>query len=140
MYEHKTYRNRDGNGDGNESSSGDGNWNEDGDGNEDGIKESGEEAKKCKKPHKSCRRDVGSGGDLDEKGKKPRQESVDSVAAEPDNLENGKEAGREAQGTQDLSKNCTSRESVSSLSRLIRTFRNKYNLSPLWTIIASDIE
>ena len=30
-----------------------------------------------------------------------------------------------AQGTMSLSKNCTSRESVSPLSRLIRGFRNK---------------
>ena len=51
--------NRDGSGDGNESSSGDGNGDEDGngDGNEDGIGEGGGEAKKCKKPHKSCRHD-----------------------------------------------------------------------------------
>ena len=32
-----------------------------------------------------------------------------------------------AQGTLCLSKNCTSRESVSPLSRLIRGFRNKYH-------------
>ena len=32
-----------------------------------------------------------------------------------------------AQGTLSLSKNCTSRESVSPLSRLIRGFRNKYH-------------
>ena len=31
------------------------------------------------------------------------------------------------QGTLSLSKNCTSRESVSPLSRLIRGFRNKYH-------------
>ena len=31
------------------------------------------------------------------------------------------------QGTQGSSKNCTSRESVSPLSRLIRGFRNKYH-------------
>ena len=51
--------NGDGSGDGNESSSGDGNGDEGGneDGNEDGIKEGGGEAKKCKKPHKSCKRD-----------------------------------------------------------------------------------
>ena len=35
------------------------------------------------------------------------------------------EAGGGAQGTLSLSKNCTSRESVSPLSRLIRGFRNK---------------
>ena len=38
-----------------------------------------------------------------------------------------KEAGGGAQGTLSLSKNCTSRESVSPLSRLIRGFRNKYH-------------
>ena len=36
-------------------------------------------------------------------------------------------AGGGAQGTPSLSKNCTSRESVSPLSRLIRGFRNKYH-------------
>ena len=50
--------NGDGSGDGNESSSGDGNEDEDGngDGNEGGIGEGRGEAKKLKKPHKSCRR------------------------------------------------------------------------------------
>ena len=63
-------RTQDGNGDGsgygNESSSGDGNGDEDGngEGNEDGIGEGGEEAKKRKKPLKSCRRHVGNGVDL----------------------------------------------------------------------------
>ena len=37
------------------------------------------------------------------------------------------QAGGGAQGTLSLSKNCTSRESVSPLSRLIRGFRNKYH-------------
>ena len=35
--------------------------------------------------------------------------------------------GGGAEGTLSLSKNCTSRESVSPLSRLIRGFRNKYH-------------
>ena len=35
---------------------------------------------------------------------------------------------------------CTSRESVSPLSRLIRGFRNKYHWSPLGRINASGIE
>ena len=56
----------------------------------------------------------------------------------PDNLE--KEAGWGAQGTQGSSKNGTSRESVSPLSRLIRGFRNKYHWSPLGRINASGIE
>ena len=37
------------------------------------------------------------------------------------------EAGGGAQGTQGSSNNCTSRESVSPLSHLIRGFRNKYH-------------
>ena len=69
---------------------------------------------------------MGSGGDLGIKRKILRQERIGSVAADPDNLENSKEAGREAQGTGGLSRECTSRESVSPLSRLIRGFRIKY--------------
>ena len=56
-----------------------------------------------------------------------RKGRVGPVTANPDNLENSKEAGGGAQGAQGLSKNCTSRESVSLLSRLIRGFRNKYH-------------
>ena len=44
-----------------------------------------------------------------------------------DNLGSNKEAGGGAQGAQGPSKICTSRESVSPLSRLIRGFRNKYH-------------
>ena len=40
---------------------------------------------------------------------------------------NNKEAGGGAQGAQVSSKNCTSRESVCPLSRLIKGFRNKYH-------------
>ena len=36
---------------------------------EDGIGEDGRAAKKSKKPHKSCKRHVGNGGDLDGKRK-----------------------------------------------------------------------
>ena len=43
------------------------------------------------------------------------------------NLINTHTHTRGAQGTLSLSKNCTSRESVSPLSRLIRGFRNKYH-------------
>ena len=117
-------------GDGNESNHrGDGNGDEDGngDGNEDGIGKGGRETKKRKKPQKSCRRDVGNGGDLGGKRKKGRQERVGSVAANPGNLKKSKEARGEAQGTQGLSKNGTSRESVSPLSHLIRDFWNKYH-------------
>ena len=62
------------------------------------------------------------------KRKKCRKERAGSVAASSDNLGSYKEAGGGAQGAQQgSSKICTSRESVSPLSRLIRGFRNKYN-------------
>ena len=116
---------QDGNGNGseggNESSSGDG------DGIEDGIGEGGGEGTKPNKSHKICRRDEGNEGDLGVKIKKPRQEGVGSVAADPDNLENSKKAGREARGTQGLGKNYLSTESVPPLSRLIRGVRNEYH-------------
>ena len=83
--------------------------------------------KKRKKPQNSCRRRAGNGGDTGGKRKKCRKERVGSVAANPDNLESNKEAGGGAQGAQGSSKICTSRESVSALSRLIRGFRNKYH-------------
>ena len=118
--------NGDGNGDGSEDCSGDGNG--DGDnGNENRIGKGGSEAKKRKKPQNSCRRRAGNGGDMGGKRKKCRKERVGSVAANPDNLGSNKEAGGGAQGAQGLSKICTSRESVSPLSRLIRGFRNKYH-------------
>ena len=44
-----------------------------------------------------------------EREKKRGQRRISSVAADPDNLQNSKEGGGEAQGTQDLSKNCTSK-------------------------------
>ena len=89
--------------------------------------EVGREVKKLKKPHKSCKCHVGSGGDLGGKRKTCRKERFGPLAANPDNLENNKETGGGAHGTQDLSKNCTSRESVSPLPRLITGFRNKYH-------------
>ena len=115
--------NEDGSGDGNDSNSGHGDA--DGIGNEDGIGESGGEAKKRKKPHK--RRDMGNGGDLSRKRKNVDNKGLAAVAADPDNLKDGKEAGGETQGTLGLSKNCSSKESVSPLSRLIRGFRSKNN-------------
>ena len=126
--------NGDGNGDGNEDCSGD----ESGDGdngNENRIGEGGREAKKRKKPQNSCRYRAGNGGDMGGKRKKCRKERVGSVAANPDNLGSNKEAEGGAQGAQGSSKICTSRESVSPLSRLIRGFRNKYQ-----RINASGIE
>ena len=56
-----------------------------------------------------------------------KKERVGSVAANSDNLGSNKEAGGGAQGAQGSNKICTSRESVSPLSRLIRGFRNKYH-------------
>ena len=82
---------------------------------------------KRKKPQNSCRRHAVNGGDLGGKRKKCRKERVGPVAANPDNLESNKEAGGGAQGSHGSNKNCTSRESVSPLSRLIRGFRNKYH-------------
>ena len=67
------------------------------------------------------------GGDMGGKRKKCRKERVGSVAANSDNLGSNKEAGGGPQGAQGSSKICTSRESVSPLSRLIRGFRNKYH-------------
>ena len=61
------------------------------------------------------------------KRKKCRKERVGSVAANSDNLGSNKEAAGGAQGAQGSSKICTSRESVSPLSRLIRGFRNNYH-------------
>ena len=95
-------------------------------GRAEGIGEGGREAKKRKKPQNSCRRRAGNGGDMGGKRKKCRKERVGSVAANPDNLGSNKEAGGGAQGAQGSSKICTSRESVTPLSRLVRVFRNKY--------------
>ena len=61
-----------------------------------------------------------------EKGK-CRKERVDPAAANLDNLESNKEAEGGAQGAHGSRKDCTSREDVSPLSRLIRGFRNKYH-------------
>ena len=125
--------NGDGNGDGSEDSSVDGNGDDDnGNGNENRIGEGGREAKKRKKAQKSCRRRAGNRGDTGGKRKKCRKERVGSVAVNPDNLESNKEAGGGAQGAQGSSKVCTSRESVSPLSRLIRGFRNKYLCQCEW--------
>ena len=96
-------------------------------GNENRIGEGGREGKKRKKLHNSCRRRAGNGGDAGRNKTKCRKERVGSVAANPDYLGSNKEAGGGAQGAQGSSKICTSRESVSPLSRLIRGFRNKYH-------------
>ena len=61
------------------------------------------------------------------KDEKCSKERVGPVAANSDNLESNKEAGEGAQYPQGSSKNCTSRESVSPLLRLIRGFGNKYH-------------
>ena len=65
--------------------------------------------------------------DIGGKREKCRKERAGSVAANSDNLGSYKEAGGGAQGAQGSSKICTSRDSVSPLSRLIRGFRNKYH-------------
>ena len=119
-------RTPDGNGDGSEDCSGDGNGDDD-NGNENRMGEGGREAKKRKKPQNSCRRRAGKGGDKSGKRKNYRKERIGSVAANLDNLGSNKEAGGGAQGAQGSSKICTSRESVSPLSCLIRGFRNKYH-------------
>ena len=46
---------------------------------------------------------IENGGGLGVKRKKRRQESIGSVDVDPEDLENRKEAGRGAQGTQGLS-------------------------------------
>ena len=71
--------------------------------------------------------DGGNGGDFGGTRKRCRKGSVGPVAANSNIVEINKQAGGGAEGTLSLSKNCTSRESVSSLSRLIRGFRNKYH-------------
>ena len=119
--------NGDGDGDGSGDCSGDRNGDDD-NGSENRIGEGGREAKKRKKPQNSCRRRAGNGGDTGGgKRKKCRKERVGSVAANPDNLGSNKEVGGGAEGAQGSSKICTSRESVSPLSRLIKGFCNKYH-------------
>ena len=80
-----------------------------------------------KKPQNSCTRRAGNGEDMGGNGDKCRKGRVCSEAADPDNLGSNKEAEGGAQGAQGSSKICTSRESVSPLSRLIRGIRNKYH-------------
>ena len=121
-------RSGDDNGDESKDSCGEGNGDDDsGNGNENRIGKGGSEAKKRKKAQNSCRRRAGNGGDTGGKRKICRKVRVGSVAANPDNLESNKEAGGGAQDTQDSSKSCTSRDSVSPLSRLIRGFLNKHH-------------
>ena len=78
----------------------------DGDGKEvrTGSIEGGSEAKKRKKPHKNCKRDVGNRGNLGGERRICREENVGSVAAYPDNLENSKEEWRKEQNTRGFSK------------------------------------
>ena len=56
-----------------------------------------------------------------------KHESIGLVAVNHDKIENSREAEGEAQGTQGLSKNCRCRGGLSSLSRLVKSFRNKYH-------------
>ena len=113
--------NGDGNGDRSEDCSGDGNGDDD-NGNENGIGEGGREAKKRKKPQNSCRRPPWE--DQCEWHRMTRMTGPDcAVMCNLINIH----TYIHTQGTLSLSKNCTSRESVSPLSRLIRGFRNKYH-------------
>ena len=73
------------------------------------IGERGGEAKKRKKTYNSCRRDVRNGGDVGGNKKKRKHENVGSEAADSNNLEKWKEAGREGPNSQGLRKNCKSR-------------------------------
>ena len=97
----------------------------------DAIGEGERGPKKRKIPQRSCSRAVGNRGNLGGNRNKRRQESVDSKSAGQGNLENSKEAGKEAQGTRGLRKNY--KESVPPLSRLIRVFVIISIInSPLW--------
>ena len=71
-------------------------YEDNGNGDKDKTGESGREAKKRKKPQNSCRHHVGNGGDLGAERKTCRKARVGPVAANPDNLESNKEAGRGA--------------------------------------------
>ena len=75
-----------------------------GEGQDRGGRRKGKEVQDTPKKLKTRR---GKRGDLGGTRKTRRQESVgSSVAADPDNLENRKKTGREAQENQDLSKEC----------------------------------
>ena len=56
------------------------------------------------------------------KRKTRRQESIGSIAADTDNVENSREAGNKTQDTQGLSKNYASIENVSSFFASDRRF------------------
>ena len=57
--------------------------------------EGGGKTKKRKNPHKSCKRDVGTGGDSvwAEKGNKHSQESVGPIGTDPDGLKTARQQG-----------------------------------------------
>ena len=75
--------------------------------------EGGGEAKKRKKPQKSCWRHLKNGEDLSGRRKNRSQGSTGSVDVDPEDLDSRKETEKDAQGTQGLCKNC--RESPSCL-------------------------
>ena len=129
METHGRTRDGDGSGDENESSSGYGNGDEDGnaDGNDDRIGEGEGEAKKRNRTRVEDA--MWETGKTWVEREKCRQDMVSSAAANPDNLEKGKEAGGKHKVP-----------SVSPLSRLIRGFRNKHRWSPLGRISASGID
>ena len=66
-----------------------------------------------------------------------RQERVGSVAADLGNLDSIKKAGREAQGTQGLSKNYASRECIPFIA-LDQRFSLLVSLIPPWRIIQCE--
>ena len=106
------------------------------------IGEGGREVKKRKRSQKRYRRHVENGEHLGGRRNQRRQESIGSVDVGSEDLKNSNEAGKEAQGAQGFSKNCTNRESVSPVKRLIRGFHTKYQYysSPFGRNNASDIE
>ena len=68
--------------------------------------------------------------------KKRKQESVSSVAADPDNLqENSKEAGREMQGTQGLRNNCTS--NIRNCTRVVDAM---WEMGETWVEIENNVD
>ena len=72
---------------------------------------------------------MGNRGDLSGRRRKHRQGSIGySVDVDPRNLENSKEAVKGTQDTHGSSKQCTSRDGVSPLSRLTRVFRLKHHV------------
>ena len=103
------------------------------------IEKDGREVEKRKKLQRSFRRDVGNGGGLGGNRNTRTRKCWFSSCRPRYSREQQGSRGRSTRYS-GLSKNCTSRESVSPLSRTIIGFRNKYNKSPLGRTNASNIE